>query len=608
MFGMQRLNGTGRLVSRLVAVVAAGSLMVSASAPVDAVAYASPPGGSYEVLTPTRIVDTRTGLGGVPNGPTRSLVVSTASRAGIPATGVSAIAVNITVTGGAVPGFVTAYPTGSPRPPTSNVNFAQRQTVSQMAVVPVNDAGQFTLKATAPAQLAVDVEGYFTSPDAATTQGLFNPLYPARIMDSRTGFGAVSPGPGGTSVLQVTDRGGVPATGVSAVVINTTITGPTERGYVTAYPTGSRRPATPTITFTPDQTVANRAIVPVGTGGRISFYNAAGTTELLIDVTGYFTDGLGSSTGGYYVPVPVSRVVDTRFWQTSSYMSTRTLKTQKIAGETCVLSPSRTLCGRALVPPITAHPRPIAALLNVTAVPTGVSGYLTAFPADSPAPASSDVNFTDGAAVSSLAFVGLSSRGEVSVHNSGGFANVVEDVCGYFALRDIPLVTDASRRAPEHLRLPLSTHPGANAPASAPLASIAASPGPTPPGPTGGHPGGVGALPVLQKLTGQRPLSSLTVSPSPAVAAPAAPAAPAVASPPAPAARAVASPAVIPLSRSSRLMITGALSGPVPRTPSAAQSRTTQPSGAKPDKATRVPDQGRQQDERQGDQSSQQKS
>jgi hypothetical protein len=185
--------------------------------------------------------------------------------------------------------------------------------------------------------------------------------------------------------------------------------------------------------------VANRAIVPLGVGGMINVYNDAGTTPLAIDVTGFFTDGLANTVGGYYVPVPASRIVDTRFWRTSSYGSTPTVTTEKVAGQSCVLSPARTICGQVLVPPVTARPRPIAALLTITAVAKGSGGHLTAFPADSPAPLSSDVSFDRTAAVSNLAFVSLSARGEVSVKNSGGSADVIADVSGYFALPAVPV-------------------------------------------------------------------------------------------------------------------------------------------------------------------------
>jgi hypothetical protein len=436
----RRACARGReLISGVVAVLLVGPLTVLASVGAGAAVAGSAvtaPGGSYVALPPARIADTRSGLGGVTKGATRSLVVNTAGRGRVPATGVSAIAVNITVTGSSAAGFVTAFATGSPRPVTSNVNFARGQTVAQMAVVLVSGAGQLTLQASSPTQLVVDVEGYFTSQGTATTRGLFTPLDPGRIMDSRRRFGAGAPSPGGTSVLQVTGHGGVPPTGVSAVVINTTVTASTTAGYVTDFPTGSVRPATSTINFTRGQTVANRAIVPVSAAGKISFYNAAGTSQLVIDVAGYFSDGVVKTTGSYYVPVAATRVVDTRFWTPFGQPSAARLVTQQIAGDTCnSLTATSNSCGHAaLVPPTLALTRPVAALLSVTALPAGSGGYLSVFPAGSPAPATSDVNFAGGAPVSNLSFVKLPSEGAVSVRDSSGVAKVVEDLSGYFAL------------------------------------------------------------------------------------------------------------------------------------------------------------------------------
>ena len=201
-----------RILLALVCVVVAAPLSVLTSVPARAATVVTAPGGSYQALTPSRIADTRSGLR-VPKGATRGLVVTTAGLGGVPASGVSAVAVIITVAGPAGSGRVTAYATGTQLPSTSNVNFVRGQTVAQMAVVSVNAAGQITLDVSTPVQLIVDVEGYFTSADTATTRGLFNPLDPARIMDTRLHLGAGSPGPGGTSILQVTGHGGVPATG-----------------------------------------------------------------------------------------------------------------------------------------------------------------------------------------------------------------------------------------------------------------------------------------------------------------------------------------------------------------------------------------------------------
>lgn len=114
-------------------------------------------------------------------------------------------------------------------------------------------------------------------------------LAPSRIMDTRSNLGA--PGPVasvGTISLQVAGKGGVPATGASAVFLNITVTGTQGAGYVTAWPSGVNRSETSNINFTAGQTIANSALVPIGSDGKIQFFNGAGgNTQIIADVTGY---------------------------------------------------------------------------------------------------------------------------------------------------------------------------------------------------------------------------------------------------------------------------------------------------------------------------------
>ena len=51
----------------------------------------------------------------------------------------------------------------------------------------------------------------------------------------------------------MTGRGGLPATGVGAVVLNVTATGPTAQGYLTVYPTGGTRPTASNLNFMPGE-------------------------------------------------------------------------------------------------------------------------------------------------------------------------------------------------------------------------------------------------------------------------------------------------------------------------------------------------------------------
>src|SRR4051794_34816927 len=90
-----------------------------------------------------------------------------------------------------------------------------------------------------------------SSPNAASTSSTYTqagvgyvPLAPSRLLDTRSGIGAPKGlvAAAGLVQLQVTGRGGVPASGVSAVVLNVTATQAAGAGFVTVYPTGASKP------------------------------------------------------------------------------------------------------------------------------------------------------------------------------------------------------------------------------------------------------------------------------------------------------------------------------------------------------------------------------
>ena len=116
-----------------------------------------------------------------------------------------------------------------------------------------NDAGT--------AHLIADVAGWFG--DGA--QSTFTALAPARILDTRT---AAKPGPASVLELQVTWRAGVPATGVTAVVLNLTVTEPSAGSFLTAWPAGVSRPLASNLNYVAGLTVPNLVIVKVGDAAR----------------------------------------------------------------------------------------------------------------------------------------------------------------------------------------------------------------------------------------------------------------------------------------------------------------------------------------------------
>jgi Bacterial Ig-like domain (group 3) len=125
----------------------------------------------------------------------------------------------------------------------------------------------------------------------ARIAGGFIPLTSARVLDTRAGTGAPkSPvATGGTVHLAVLGVGGIPASGVSAVVLNMTVTGSTRAGFITAYADATTKPGASNLNFTPGQTIPNLVVVPVGADGSVALFNgSAGTAQLIADVAGYY--------------------------------------------------------------------------------------------------------------------------------------------------------------------------------------------------------------------------------------------------------------------------------------------------------------------------------
>src|SRR5437588_407437 len=210
----------------------------------------------YRPLAPARILDTRTGTGGVPIapiGPNSTLTVQVVGRGGVPASGVGAVVLNVTATNTSAPSYLTVYPAEDPRPTASNLNWTAGQTTPNLVQVAVRESGQVTIyNAGGSTNVIFDVAGYVPLVTGAPgSDGLYNPLVPARLLDTRNGTGAVA-GPlagGSTLALQVTGRGGVPSTGVAAVVLNVTVTSPTTIGYLTVFPAGTAVPLASNLNF-----------------------------------------------------------------------------------------------------------------------------------------------------------------------------------------------------------------------------------------------------------------------------------------------------------------------------------------------------------------------
>lgn len=110
-----------------------------------------------------------------------------ASRDGFPATGVSAVVLNVTAAEALGVGYVTVWPAGVARPTASslNVTFAG-QNIANLVIVPLGVGGSVSLYTQGGTHLVADVAGWFgDSTQPANFSGLFEPLTPARVLDTR---------------------------------------------------------------------------------------------------------------------------------------------------------------------------------------------------------------------------------------------------------------------------------------------------------------------------------------------------------------------------------------------------------------------------------------
>ena len=248
---------------------------------VDVQGYYTTSGGDrYTPISPTRLMDTRTGSK-LTGGDSRRLRFSTSV---VPADA-TAVAVNITSTQATSDtGFVTAWPAETTRPTVSNLNVQPGYQVAGMAVVKLgtNDAIDLYTNAGAT-HLVVDLVGYYRPNSGAR----FVPIAPARVLDTRSGS------PLGTSTRTAALSGQGLSSSATAVVLNTTATQASSvGGFLTMWATGDSTPSplTSSINYRPPHNVANQVMTKVGPSGGVNLKNGDGSVHVVLDAAGYFVN------------------------------------------------------------------------------------------------------------------------------------------------------------------------------------------------------------------------------------------------------------------------------------------------------------------------------
>jgi RHS repeat-associated protein len=391
--------------------------LVSALAPVAASAdEATDPGsatGSYVPVSPLRIgaATLTAGTG------SQTVQVQVAGLGGVPASGAAAAVLHVEMLTPSATGYVTVFPWGETRPAVSQVNVRPGVTVGNTVIAKLGAGGAVAVYLSAgTADLRLDVLGYYTDGSAAGGQG-FVPLSPARIVNSSTGLGVADGlGAGETDSFSPLGVGGIPASGVSAVALNVQSGAPTADSYLTVWPDGETRPALSSLEFPAGVAVSQLVQVKLGANGRVAVRNSAGSTQLYVDVAGYYT---GASDGAEFVPVTGTRIENT-------VTGLGSLTGTQLSGAANVRSFPVTGVGGVPAGGVSA----VALTVQVGA--PSATGYVNLWPAGETRPATSSVAFPAAVSTSGTVIAKVGAGGQVSVFLSAGDAQLYIDVAGYY--------------------------------------------------------------------------------------------------------------------------------------------------------------------------------
>ena len=143
----------------------------------------------------------------------------------------------------------------------------------------------------------------------------FIPVTPCRIVDTRPQHGGNGPILGGTAQnfsIQGNQGGctNIPAT-AAAYSLNVTVVPQGPLGYLTVWPAGQNQPLVSTMNSIDGRVKANAAIVGAGSGGQLSVF-ASNTTNLVLDLDGYFEATPTNDPVLAFYPLAPCRVLDTR--------------------------------------------------------------------------------------------------------------------------------------------------------------------------------------------------------------------------------------------------------------------------------------------------------
>ncbi|WP_370086001.1 protease pro-enzyme activation domain-containing protein [Streptacidiphilus sp. MAP12-16] len=363
--------------------------------------------GTFHPVSPTRVLDTRSKNGSpVPFGGITGVQIT--GNNGIPSTGVTAVVLNVTVTGTTGGGHLTVWGDSTPRPTTSNLNWDRAgQTISNLVTIPVPGDGGVDFFTNSATHVIADVQGYYTNDTSGAT---FTSQAPTRILDTRSALGTPNKGPVNynTISLKVDGANGVPSNATAVVMNLTAAFTASNAGYLEAYPEGTTAPTVSNVNWSSTGALlSGLAIVPVGADGNVSI-KVNGKSDVVGDVFGYFT---ADTSGAKFTAAGPARILDTR--SSGALAGGHTLALQ-VTGANGIPSGIKSV------------------VLNITVTGTTSAGFLEAWADGTTRPAAaSNVNWVTGQTIPNQVIVPVGADGKVDLYVNSN-TQVIADVFGYF--------------------------------------------------------------------------------------------------------------------------------------------------------------------------------
>jgi Arylsulfotransferase (ASST) len=259
---------------------------------VDLVGHFGAGGDPFHEFAPQRVIDTRDAarrpagvVGKVLPGQTAGVEHVTL---GVP-DAATAVVVNLTVTQADAYGYLTAFPCGSARPNTSNVNYDVGVDRANTTVMALGPQGSLCFEtAESAAHVIVDVIGWFgDSPDADVGGGIDFRPGAGRVADSRNGMGGwTGPFAAGTTRSFDPAATGVLPDGTRVAVLGVVATQTAADGFLSVRPCGDTSEVS-SLNFVRGVDITNLVTVPIADDGRICVFTSA-ATHIVVDVFGGF--------------------------------------------------------------------------------------------------------------------------------------------------------------------------------------------------------------------------------------------------------------------------------------------------------------------------------